>query len=205
MKIKMPILVAALFPSAMLAQGTLVYDQQSSTDESPFPYGTGAHIQQLSPYGQSFTPTLSGIDFIRLNLNDNNPNNSAGATLYLNLRSNSISGTILATTAPVTLTNAFTGPVSFFLPTTTSLTPSSSYVFEIVAVSGSDPWNAIAGELNYPGGFVYANGFPAFASDLWFREGMVVPEPASGILLVAGASLLFLARRRRAVANNGSG
>jgi PEP-CTERM motif-containing protein len=188
-------MVALLSVCVSHAQSTFIYDQQSSTDESPLPYGAGAHIQQLTPYGQSFTPNLPAVGFIRLNLNDNNPNNGQGVTLYLNLRANSISGTVLATTLLVNLPNAFTGTCDFLFASEVSLTPSAPYTFELVIQSG-DSWNANAGEFNYPGGMVFAHGVPAFNSDLWFREG-IVPEPSSAALALLGGVLVWLRRRSR--------
>lgn len=178
-------------------QGTFIYDQQSSTTEIIWPYDAGAHIQQLSPYGQSFTPSLSAIGFARLNLNDNNPNNGLGAALCLNLRSNSINGSILAVTPLVVLTNGFTGPVNFLFSDEVPLAPSATYVFEVVLQSGSDFWNADAGEYNYPGGIVFANGTPSDGSDMWFREGIVVPEPSSVSLVLIGGGLVAWYRQKR--------
>jgi hypothetical protein len=54
---------------------------------------------------------------------------------------------------------------------------------------------------NYTGGTVFWNGVAAVNEDLWFREGVVVPEPAAVALGFVGAGLLALAhwgRRRRA-------
>src|SRR5690349_17509543 len=98
-----------------LTQGTLIYDQQSSTDETaPFPQ-SGATIQQLaSPYGQSFTPSTNLINFIRLKLNDNSPLNSIGAILHVNLRGGSIGGSVISSTDPVLLPNGYAGTVNFF-------------------------------------------------------------------------------------------
>ena len=186
--------ILLLLVNSVHSQGFL-YDQQSSTDETPIS-GAGAVIQQLAPYGQSFTPSLSSVDFIRLNLNDGNPNNGIGATIYLNLRTNTINGAILATTPSISLTNGFAGIVNFLFPSTVPLTPSATYVFEIVMQSGSDSWNALAGEYNYSGGIVYANGVPASGSDLWFREGIVtVPEPSSAVLVLLGSGAWLFIRR----------
>src|ERR1044071_3215772 len=82
---------------AIYGQGTFVYDQQSST-EAFFP---GDAVIQVDQPGQSFTPGLSAIDFIRLYLGDNNPGNALGATVRIDLRTNSISGPVIASTDPV--------------------------------------------------------------------------------------------------------
>jgi len=195
MKIFLSLILPFMIVYTAIGQGTFIYDQQSSMNEMSFPNGSGAFIQLLSPYGQSFTPTLSAIDFIRLNLDDNNPNNGIGATLYLNLRTGDINGTILATTPSVTLANGFTGTMNFFFSSDVPLTPGDIYTFQIVVQSG-DSWNAIAGEYNYSGGMAFANGVAASGSDLWFREGVLsVPEPSPSWLVLLGSGIFLYARR----------
>lgn len=183
--------------SAVLAhgQGTFFYDQQSSTDEVTL--AGGPVIQQLAPYGQSFTPSLSVVGFIRLTLYDNDPNNGLGATLLLRLRANSISGPILDSSSAVVLTNGFIGRVNFFFGSGVPVNAGDTYVFETVVQSG-DLWKITAGEYNYPGGTVFANGLPVGGmSDVWFREGIVVPEPCSGFLLALGGALALWSHSRR--------
>ena len=199
MELKFHFIRTALLLTAFVARGQgFTYDQQSSVDETAWPYGAGAPIQLLSPYGQSFTPNLTSVNFIRLNLNDNNPGNALGATLYLNLRADSISGAVLATTPTVSLPSGFTGPVDFFFQSEVPLTPLSTYTFEIVVQLGSDSWNSRAGELNYAGGMVFANGLAAPGSDVWFREGTyTVPEPSTAAIMLLGAGALWWHRRRR--------
>ena len=183
--------------SFVMAQGNFLYDQQSSTDETPYPNGAGPTIQQLvSPYGQSFTPTLSAIDFIRLNLNDRNPNNGLGASLFVNLRTNSIGGPVLSSTATVTLADGFTGVVNFAFLFSVTLSPGTVYYFEPVVQSG-DQWNVIAGEYYYPDGTAFYQGLALSGSDYWFREGIVVPEPSSACLILVGGGLLVYARKKR--------
>ncbi len=75
------------------AQGNFIYDQESS-DENVAAGGAAAAIQQNQPIGQSFTPTFSSIGFIRLWFGDGTPNNNLGATVFVNLRSDSIMGPI---------------------------------------------------------------------------------------------------------------
>lgn len=198
MKNRLLFLVAAVvLPIAhALGQGLFVYDQQSSTDETPFP-GSGPVIQQFSSYGQSFIPSLPSIDFFKLKLSDNDPSNGLGATIYLNLRSGSIAGPILGTTTPAILADGFSGVVSFFFAGTVTLAPGNGYYCEPIVQSG-DLWNIDAGEYGYPNGSVFADGLPATGSDIWFREGVIVPEPASVSLLSVAASFLILVLQRRA-------
>lgn len=180
-----------------LAQGTFLFDQQSSTDEStPGYFGTGVMQQMLPPFGQSFTPTLSSIGFIRLKLSDGNINDGLGATVFVNLRSGSISGPIIGTTDPVSMPSLFLGVAQFTLRNSVPLTPTSTYYLEPVLQSGGT-WCLFAGSLSYPGGSFYENGQPVLQTDLWFREGTVVPEPSTFALLALGASALVWRRRSR--------
>jgi hypothetical protein len=185
-------ILGGMIAFAGYGQGTLIYDQQSSTDEYIPAYGeSGVTMQQIAkPWGQSFTPSLSGIDFIRLKLDDNTPGDGGGAAIYVNLRSDSISGTILGTTATVSMRDGFRGNTNFLFGTTILLTPGVTYYLEPLIVPGSGPWNAVISEYLYPGGSYIVGGSPVFQSDLWFREGVIVPEPAPGLLLLGGAALL---------------
>jgi hypothetical protein len=182
--------------SSAIAQGTFIYDQQSTTNESIQPFGVGAVIQNVSPGGgQSFTASLNGVDFIRLMVLDANLSNGLGATLYVNLRTNSITGPILGSTASVTFPDNFNGTANFFFTNTVFLSSGTLYYFEPVVRSG-DLWRNMAGEYNYPGGTAFALGTASPGSDLWFREGLV-PEPSSLLLLLLGGAVFFAARRRR--------
>jgi hypothetical protein len=141
---------------------------------------------------------LPAITFIRLNLNDHDPGDTFGAALYLNLRTNDMNGTILAASSAVSLTNGFTGPVSFFFSSDVPLTPNATYAYEIVLQAGSGPWNVSGAEYFYPGGTSFFNGVPNGASDQWFREGVIVPEPSSAGLILLAAAALACVRRSRA-------
>jgi MYXO-CTERM domain-containing protein len=189
---------ALLAAANCFGQGTIfLYDQQSSTNEGSPPYGAGSTIQNLLPStGQSFTPGLSGIDFIRLMFDDGNIYDGQGATIFLNLRSDSITGTILGTTAPMTMPNGFTGTENFFFPNTISMTPGITYYFELVLVSGGT-WNVMDEPHTYPGGTAFVHGQPDGATDYWFREGILVPEPSAALLGMLGFGVLALVRRQR--------
>ena len=187
-----------LAADSLHAQATFIYDQQSSTDEYIPGFGDGPTMQQIpSPWGQSFTPALFGVDFIRLKLDDANPLIGAGATMYINLRSGSITGTILGTTASISMLNGFRGNPTFFFPATVSTTPGTTYYLEPIVQPGSGPWDMIVDSFNYPGGSYIRGGLPVLYSDLWFREGLyIVPEPSSALLLLLGAAAFACLRRR---------
>jgi hypothetical protein len=190
--------LAVSSPFLVSAQGTMVFDQQSSDETNAG--SSGNIIQNVQPTGQSFTPSLDGVGFVRLQFFDFNGNNGVGATVYVNLRSDSITGPIVDSTAPVALPDNFglplnSGFVTFFFPTEVPLQPGTKYYFQPVVQSG-DQWVVAGGSFNYPGGDLYANG-TAFSSDYWFREGIVVPEPSSCVLLLCGAALCFRFRHAK--------
>jgi hypothetical protein len=185
-------------------QGTFVYDQQSSSDEIPPPGYWGDSLQHESQSnggcGQSFTPNLPGVDFVKFMFQGLNIPNQAGTKVFVNLRSGSITGPILGVTAPVIMPAAFVGPATFFIPNTVTVTPGVTYYFEVVPpLHANLPFDspiAIRGSTfyNYAGGMAFGNTHPAAYADLWFREGVVVPEPSSVTLMLLGACAFWCVR-----------
>jgi hypothetical protein len=187
-------LVLLLAGFQLRGQGTFIYDQQSNTNESV--PGGGSPIQQGSPIiGQGFTPTLPAIDFIRLKLTDANWTNGLGATVFVNLRSSSIVGSIIASTAPVTFADGFTGTPNFLFSATVPLTPGATYYFQPVVQSG-DLWSVQVAEFNYPGGIAWSQGIGLPGADFWFREGIIIPEPSAALLTLFGTGVLVFLRKR---------
>ncbi len=180
---------------AACGQGTMIYDQQSATNRS---ISGGAPIQGQEPTGQSFTPALSSVGFVQLELSDFNPGNGVGATVFLNLRAGSLTGTILDSTEPVFMPDGFSyGITNFFFAAPAAVNPGTVYYLEPILQSG-DHWDIIIGSYNYPGGTFFANGLPnPNAFDVWFREGSIVPEPPSGLLVLLGIAGVCAARRAR--------
>jgi len=186
-----------LAPLCAQAQGIFVYDQQSG-DESWF--GSGLPGAGLSIMGQSFTPTLSSVGFIRLYIIGGETGSAESGSIVLNLRTSSITGPILDSTTPVTLPGGFSGTVNFFFSTPVPLTPGNTYYFQ-PDMSGYASWEArgftASDANNYPGGTGFLGGTAYPNIDLWFREGIVVPEPSSALLFLAGGVFLIYVRRAR--------
>jgi hypothetical protein len=179
--------------AATRGQGTFIYDQQSAIESTG---GGGAvTIQTHLPLGQSFTPGLSSVGFVRLFLSDR-AINSAGATMYVNVRSDSITGPVLASTEPVFMSDGFVGYPDFFFASPVSVTPGQTYYFEPIVSSG-DTWAIVNYNYQYSGGTVYQFGAPIADLDLWFREGIIVPEPSSAMLFLVGGGMFVFLRRRR--------
>jgi hypothetical protein len=181
----------------ILGQGTLVYDQQSVFDEATLGE-TASAIMAIQPMGQSFTPSLSSVGFIRLQLYGGNSGGGPGTTLYLNLRSSSITGPILGSTEGVFMPNGyFGGYVTFLFANPVPVSPGVMYFFQPMVQSGDWTVGTYNPYYNYPGGTVIARGMPNQASDLLFREGIIVPEPSSAALLLLACGALACVRRRR--------
>jgi hypothetical protein len=178
-------------------QGTLQYDQQSVPNDTFS--GDFLVIQTNGPIGQSFVPSLSSVGFVRMLLADGNPGNHLGGTVYFNLRADSITGPILGSTDPVFMPDGYNSvgnqsPTNFFFSTPVAVTPGTTYYLEPVVQSG-DRWDEIYYQYFYPHGSAYIQGNPTIW-DLWFREGVVVPEPSSALLISVGAGAIIYVRRK---------
>jgi hypothetical protein len=178
---------------AAFCQGTLQYDQQS-VPANPTVEGDFLLIQTNGPIGQSFIPSLSSVGFIALAFHDTHPGNNLGATVYVNLRQDSITGTIIGSTQPISMPDGFDSTTYFFFSTPIAVSPGTTYYLEPVVQSG-DLWDAIYYHYNYPRGSAYIQGIPNIW-DLAFLEGAVVPEPSSALVFSIGAGALIYLRRR---------
>src|ERR1039458_8824926 len=195
-------LETALILAALAArgQGTMIYDQQSSTKPTPAGGEGGAPIQQEEPMGQSFTPALSSVDFVQMKFDDFHLGNGLGATVYVNLLGDSITGTVLDSTTPVFMPDGFFFAVTnFYFPVAVAVVPGTTYYLQPVVLSGDDHWQVVGRDYGYPGGTFYAFGAPSGSgTDLWFREGYLIPEPPSGLLVLLAVAGICAARRLRA-------
>jgi hypothetical protein len=185
------ILLVSLLSQSVRSQGMFLYDQQSA-DESLFLEGDLALGEQ--PLGQSFMPTLSLVGFVRFYISGGA---FGGGTFVVNLRSDSITGTVLASTATVTLPAASGGFINFYFEDPVPVTPGISYYLQPVSLAGGGWGINAANFYNYAGGNAFYQGAELSNADLWFREGIVVPEPSATVLVLIGSGMLLYVRRSR--------
>ena len=194
------------------AQEIFIYDEQSSIEGN---YGEGGSvIQPAQPMGQSFTPELSSVGFVRLYISDDSVG-YVGGNVYVKLLANSITGTLLGQSQSVLIpTGGFAQPVNFLFTTPVSVTSGVTYYFQPIANNNT---LAVAGDLggadySYLGGTAFFNGAPVANEDLWFREGIyTTPEPSALWLVLLGGGFWLSLRsknslrfpfRRKAAAKN---
>lgn len=158
-------------------------------------------------YGQSFRPTLLSLNAATFSLSV-----YAGGsppTISLNLYAGAgYSGTLLATSAPVTVTSTTLQTTEFIFPAPVTLTPGATYTFQQIESATSSTYSAdYAGNNPYANGTAYLPGTSGVFTnaDFVFAEGIDaqanVPEPSTwAMLLTAGAGLLGLTLHRRRTA-----
>ncbi len=171
------------------------------------------------PLGQSFTPTLGSVDFVKLYLQDAGSDVGPGTSFEITIRAGTIGGTILGASNVVSVPDNLNLGIGLYADFTTTrfdfaasvaLTPGQLYVIDVIQlppiVTGNLNFGAGGGPLNnstYAGGTAIVNGVALPNFDFAFQEGVVnaVPEPASiaqCVLGFAGLGLGLVARRRAA-------
>jgi len=199
MNIKNIVSAIALFAattSTLKAQGTptFIYDQQSAA--APDIATDGGEIPSVE-FGQSFTPRLNTVGFVSFELISAlaRPN---GAVVAVNLRADSIIGTILGTTDPISMPPGTSGNPDFVFSLPVPVTPGTTYYLEPFVLSGDNYFIGASDSYNYAGGSAIYNGIPSPTSDLWFREGITeAPEPNTWPLILSAAAAAYCARRKR--------
>ncbi len=181
-------------------------DQQSQTLNTPFGNNTGGAL-----FGQSFTPTLSGLDAVEFDFTLAGFNTTIVARVVIRdgvSGLNGLGGNIIATSNSLSITTSqnLLPTHHFDFSSTVALTPGNIYVAQLELLSG-DPSVLIIPFNNsnpYGGGqaLMWQNTATGLANvDFDFREGLhasAVPEPTTlgiwGGLALAG---LLVARRRK--------
>jgi hypothetical protein len=151
-------------------------------------------------FGQSFTPTLSGIDAIEFLMAGDN---DVVVVQILDgvVGFDGLGGTVIATSnALVVTTPGFHQTIHFDFPTTVSLVPGQTYVARLFTPGGIEGVSE-TGDLYGGGQFLHegiaVGSFPS-SRDLIFTEGLhTVPEPTTLVLFGLGMAGLALNRLRR--------
>ena len=131
--------------------------------------------------GQEFTPTLSSLDFVDLYVQVAVISTMSPFALRVEVRDDTINGPLLGTSFLSFSRTNFTGEVRLRFSDSVSLVPGQRYVLR-PDVSGKADFiqfgvpRAEAGPP-YDGGRFLRDGIASPDLDLWFREGVVVPEP----------------------------
>lgn len=118
-----------------------------------------------------------------------------GTTMAVNLRSGSVTGPILGSTDPVALSDRYAGPVDFVFSAPVTVTPGVSYYLQPVIQAGEDFGVSADSKFRYPNGTSIFNSVANPDFDLWFREGIIIPEPSSAWLVLMGAGALAWVHR----------
>jgi hypothetical protein len=202
-------LIITLFSFQSHAQG--VIDQQSwagpiilQTSNVDGLYLTDQ--QQGEFFEQTFTPSLSTIDFISLEFESSSDPATVELKLYEGTPSVS-EQTLLGTSTLMTMPSGFennglsgAGIETFNFSIPITLTPNNLYYFVPELVSGGAQW-AYVTIINdsYPNGELNVDGNPyVTTTDMWFQEGInAVPEPTTLALIAVGGILMFFLFKHR--------
>lgn len=157
---------------------------------------TGGALAPFS-FGQSFTPSLPAIDAIEFLLG------GTDAAVVVRLRdsvagTDGLAGTIIAESLPEVVEFSGDKWFHFDFPNRVSLTPGQQYVAELYFTTGLLGVRALINDP-YAGGQYFSQGFPGHLTndtDLIFREGLHVPEPAAATMVGCVVSIGLLRRRR---------
>jgi hypothetical protein len=125
-------------------------------------------------------PQQSSLDVVELHLsNDDVPHNSV--TVAVRIRSQSVHGPVLGTSAEVTMPYP-TAPSTqhFDFSSSVPLVPGELYVWEVFVTSGSGNATISGIDNVYPQGRAIACSDPASFNDWWFREGTTSPVSVPG-------------------------
>lgn len=169
----------------------------ATVDQEQIGLDFNANIGVFAPIGQSFTPTLSGLDAVELMMIDSE---GPPGNVFVRIRTDTINGSIIGTSFTNSLPDGSAGILHFDFASTVALTPGNVYVIEAVLESGSSNVHWIGSDSNpYSGGTAFLAGGVWADDDMWFREGLhtAVPEPSTFALCVLGALSLAIWHGRR--------
>ncbi len=149
-------------------------------------------------FGQTFTPSLNGIDAIELRVSRSS---IVPDTVAVDLfEGTGFGGTLLGTTNSLVLTNGPNQVKHFDFAATIPLTAGNTYTFRARLISATGDFDLeFSNSDTYSGG--EAIGFSAASGgniDLWFVTGLhtAVPEPPLALLFAACVGALRLLKDR---------
>ena len=170
-------------------QGSLVVDQASGTLEESV---VNAYRMPENQLAQSFTPSFNAVGFVQLRSLLTFPQGNT-VTVAVNLRQGAYDGPIISSTDPLVIIG-FVGVGTFYFPGNIPVTAGQMYFFEPVLRSPGSVDVGFKDPSSYLGGNLWGNGVISQTGDLWFREGTVVPEPATFALVGLGLGVICLRR-----------
>ena len=179
-----------LLVSHARGQGSLVVDQASGSLEESV---VNAYLIPENQLVQSFTPSLNAVGFVQLRSLFTSPQGNT-VTVAVNLRQGAYDGPIISSTDPLIIIG-FAGVGTFYFPGNIPVTAGQMYFFEPVLKSAGSVDVGFKDPSSYLGGSLWGNGVISQTGDLWFREGIVVPEPSTFSLLGLGAGIAFMLRK----------
>lgn len=188
--------LAVVWMTAVASAAVVFIDQESTVGGGGVNYASGFG----NGFGQSFTPTASRIEAACFVLGA-----GGAAVVRLDLfAGEGFGGALLATSQPVDISGATSGPVHFLFSAPEAIIPGTLHTLRLTLIAG-DGYVAETSAPPMAGGAYAAgnlitpmppSGMPWNEFDLVFSEGLVVPEPRVG-LLVLTAVLAAMCRRRR--------
>ena len=152
--------------------------------------------------GQTFTPTLSKLQYIQVRIGQGIPTtpgqpDPAFATFQARVLDGvRLDSPVIGVSRPVTLPGGFGRPagdtVTFTFPIPVPLTPDRTHAFEIVFVDGDEgsEFFGLGGSAGYVRGNVMGESSSA---DFWFREGIDLPNDEVPVPALGRSGLVLLA------------
>src|SRR6266511_5033215 len=179
------------FSAEDLTAQELLVDQASGSLEEPV---VNAYLIPENQLAQSFTPSFNAVGFVQLRTLVTSPSGSQ-VTVTVNLRQGAYDGPVVSSTDPVVITG-FADVGTFYFPDNIPVAACQMYFFEPALQSLGILEIGFKSPSTYDRGDLIINSVPSGGlGDLWFREGVVVPEPATPWLICVGASILLWRRR----------
>ncbi|MBZ0287724.1 MAG: hypothetical protein K8I30_08920 [Anaerolineae bacterium] len=170
----------------LLTVGFIGYSTTFVVDQSAtgFPIYWTQNIAYIQ-VGQEFTPTLEGVNFIELYMQDAEcmtsppPHGDSPMQVQLLIHFRTINGPVIGRSVIASLAPCFDDIARFQFPYIVRLIPRWRYVIELVYKGGRQALATGSTTDVYPGGTHISNGERILSSDLWFGEGLNLPVATS--------------------------